>query len=140
MDEYPDRWEMVIPDFWPVGLNKTLHAHWAIVCKHKRNAQFQLMVYALEAGNPTFEGKCRVTITRRWGKGQRAMDDDNLWGSVKALVDGLRPPKGRGRHKQGGMGIITDDNPKHCKLIVQQHKSEDGTLSTHILIEGKLIK
>ena len=139
-DEFPDSWEVVIPDFWPIGPNKTLHAHWANVCRAKRDAQWKLYVYTLQAGEPKFEGKVRVTFTRRYGKRQRAMDDDNLWGSVKPLLDGLQPPGKSRRSRQAGMGIITNDSPKHCKLLVQQHKSDDGTLSTHILIEGKRIK
>ncbi|MDU7524537.1 MAG: hypothetical protein E7K72_24735 [Roseomonas mucosa] len=64
-----------------------------------------------------------MTITRH-GKGE--LDRDNLYGGVKVLLDVLRPmtydaKTGKALHKRG-LGVIRDDRPELCELVVEQVK------------------
>lgn len=139
------QWTLLIPDYWPPPLNEVVMAHWSKVRKHKKRALQLAHVYALRSGGvPEFHGPVKVTITRLWGKGQRALDRDNLVGSVKPLVDALRAAKHgrnqRSAYSQGGLGIIAEDNPAALTLEVEQRKADDGRLATHILVEGGRVK
>lgn len=53
-------------------------------------------------------GKRRVTIERH---GKRMLDTDNAYAGVKCVMDELRK-----------FGLIVDDRPELCELIVTQHK------------------
>lgn len=55
--------------------------------------------------------KRRVTLTRIWGKRQRAFDRGNLIGGLKPVLDGLRD-----------VGLIVDDSAKWC----EDHYSQRG--------------
>lgn len=146
---YRDRFELVIPDYWPPSLNQTQMAHWSRNRKHKKQALDLLHVYALQAAGgplPVFKGPVRLTLVRLWGKRQRALDVDNLYGSVKPLVDAMRAAK-RGRNgkvREGGLGLIENDDPAQVALVVDQRKNDGGhgvpadQLAAHILIEGRL--
>jgi len=121
--EGADRWAVLLPDYWPPSLNETQRLHWSQIRKIKKDAVEMLSIFTLGRGvhGFTFAGKVTVQLYRLWGKGQRALDTDNLVGSVKPLVDGLRPrdPKS----KQGGIGIIEDDHPDMLDLQVKQMKN-----------------
>ncbi len=150
--EGPDVWRLVIPDYFPPTLNDVAMAHWSKVRKHKAKALHLVTVYALATGGiPRFEGPVSLTITRLWGKRQRAMDIDNLYGSVKPLVDALRAQKkaggrrDRGVGRQGGLGVIPDDAGS-LTLTVHQRKNDGkwgvpaDDLATLITIEGRRVK
>lgn len=120
-----DRFALLLPDYWPPSLNLTQMAHWSQVRKHKQAAVEMLTVFTLGRNvDFTFRGKVAVHLYRLWGKGQRALDKDNLYGSVKPLLDGLRP-RVKASHKgfEGGIGIIEDDNPELLDLQVSQMKN-----------------
>jgi len=51
-------------------------------------------------------------ITRHWGKGARAFDQENLIGGCKPLIDVLRQ-----------YGAIIDDSPSYWRGYYQQQKS-----------------
>lgn len=79
---------------------------------------------------PQFDGPVYVRVVRRYGFRKRAYDTDNLYASVKPLLDVLKRPRGRSRK---GLSIITEDNPQFCHLTVTQEKSPDK--ATRISIE-----
>lgn len=146
-----DRWEILIPDHSPPSLNQTQFAHWSSVRRHKQRALDLLYVYCLQSGGiPRFTGRPRVTLTRLWGKGQRALDTVNLYGSFKPLEDAMRAQKkaggrrDRGRGKQGGLGIIEDDSQAAVELVVQQRKNDlpgyEGRPCVLIVVEGERVE
>lgn len=92
---------------------------------------------------PEFAGKVKVSVVRYWGKGQRALDHDNLTGAVKPLIDCMRAKtmmrNKRGICFQGGLGIIERDDPDYLDLHVSQEKSTDDHLKTVITVEGNRV-
>jgi hypothetical protein len=137
-----DRWELTIPGYFPPSLNRTQMAHWSSVRRHKKRALEMVHIYGLQAGGlPRFTGPVKVTVTRLWGKRQRAWDIDNLYGAVKPLVDALRAEHRNtmGKIVQGGLGVIEDDDPAMLELVVEQRRNPDSDeLATQITIEGTL--
>jgi len=80
-NSHPDRWELVIPDYFPRSLNQTQDRHW--VHRHKRKDRLIGLLSCLciqKGGTPRFSGHVRMSITRLWGKRQRA--DLNISASV----------------------------------------------------------
>jgi Holliday junction resolvase RusA-like endonuclease len=67
--------------------------------------------------------KARVTITQFR---KRLLDTDNLWASVKPLVDGLEDWQ-----------LLVDDSPAHCELVVRQEVAK--VPRTEIDIETKCL-
>ncbi len=116
------RWSLFMSDYWPPSLNKTQMAHWTTVRKHKRHALDLLFVNCLaqHGGIPHFKGRAHVELHRIIGHLGKRMDVDNLNGSVKVLVDALRRRKEAGKSKEGGLGIIVDDDDSHLDLLVTQ--------------------
>lgn len=123
----PERWTLLIPDYFPPSLNATQRKHWGVIQRHKKAAVDKVHAFALANGGvPKFKGPVELTITRLIGHRQRRWDVDNLWGAVKPLVDALRESKQmanqRGRTTQGGLGIIAEDDPDALELYVGQRK------------------
>lgn len=50
------------------------------------------------------------------------LDDDNLFTSVKPLVDGCKTYLRRQRQRVNGAGLIWNDNPRHCRIVVTQER------------------
>lgn len=50
------------------------------------------------------------------------LDDDNLFSSVKPLLDGCKTHIRRKKKTVFGNGLIWNDNPKHCRLSVEQER------------------
>lgn len=145
LDKYPDEVELFIADYFPQSLNRTQDRHW--IHRHKRKQDLMNLLNAMclqSGGVPHFYGHVKMSITRLWGKGQRAFDDENLWGGVKLLRDVMRQRKPSGKGWAGGLGIIEDDGPKQCLLTVGQGKNHVEAYKdlecTLIVIEGKLLK
>jgi Holliday junction resolvase RusA-like endonuclease len=82
---------------------------------YKRNFRRRLKK-VLEKGNLR-QAKAfrRVTLTRLWGKHQRAIDGDNLVMGGKPLRDVLTEE-----------GLIVDDRPNCCKVFYHQYKRLDS--------------
>ncbi len=73
---------------------------------------------------PQFEGQVDISIIRHYGYRKRAMDEDNLYGACKILLDILRKPSPRS--KKSTLCLIKDDSPNTIRsLSVKQQKSED---------------
>lgn len=85
---------------------------------------------------PQFTGPVYVRIVRKFGYRKRAYDIDNLYASVKPLLDVLKAPRGRSRR---GLSVILEDNPQYCQLTVSQEKSADKTTKISIEVVDKRI-
>jgi len=48
------------------------------------------------------------------------LDDDNLFTSVKPIVDGCKTRLRRSGLNIYGGGLIWNDNPKHCRILTSQ--------------------
>jgi len=76
----------------------------------------------LEQRIPPSHGRRRMTLTRIYANGQRAIDKDNLSGGMKGLVDAMVREK-----------LIHDDSPAWLEL---HHAQEPGAIrSVRVLIE-----
>lgn len=73
---------------------------------------------------PTAEKYRRLTITRHFGKGNRAFDSDNFSGGCKPLRDVVVTH-----------GALYDDSPLWAEVHYQQLKSADGLSYVELLIE-----
>ncbi len=65
----------------------------------------------------------RVTLTRCYGKGQRAFDRDNLATGCKPIVDAMVRS-----------GLLVDDNPRHAEIHYKQIKN-NGRVGLLVVIE-----
>ena len=94
----------------PPSLNKMLRLHW-----HKRNGLFRDIYWQVHAGlhrrsdgpdcwrlREPFAGRVVITA-ERFSRGK--LDPDNLIGSLKPVIDGLRH-----------CGVIEDDTAQHVRL------------------------
>lgn len=80
---------LVIPRHPPPSLNALLTMPWHKRHAHARLWQTEAAHAWLNAGKPHFE-RCRITITL-YARGDRQIRDaENLSGSCKALIDGLK--------------------------------------------------
>ncbi|GBR03923.1 hypothetical protein [Acetobacter oeni] len=111
-----------------------MRKHYRVRSENKRKTSVQIA--ALIGGRPPepFE-KARVTVTR-FSIG--VPDHDNLVGSVKDLCDCMTTPSlmanGKVRNKFG-IGLIRDDSPVHCELVVLGVKCRRAEQRTEVVIE-----
>jgi hypothetical protein len=114
---------LTIPDLSP-SLNVTRKGHWT--SRHRRRKHWSMLVLVAKSEAKTFHVKpfprARVTIERHGGK---AMDQDNLAGGAKDLVDGLCDN-----------GFIVDDDPAHLDLRFEQYPGVRKQSRTIIRIEA----
>lgn len=110
---------LTIPKASP-SLNTVTGKHWIRYWRAKRLwerliwiAKVQAQIYA----DPLLE-HATVTITRY---GKRLLDDDNLVGGAKPLVDSLK-----------ALRLIVDDSPRHIALTVFQFQSTQEQTDIHI--------
>jgi hypothetical protein len=112
--------------------------------KHKKQRDAWTMALIVQRANlgipypPT--GKRRVEIVRVMGKGQRKYDRDNLYASVKACVDAMKPPRiihrsvrhhftGNAvpvRQHVNGAHLILDDSDTFLDLDVRQERGGES--------------
>jgi hypothetical protein len=123
-------WNCEIPCFDLVSPNKLFRMHFGQRSRLKRSIETMLVGY----GDPIFllKGPVDLTIIRRYGYRKREFDEDNLYGACKPLIDAMKVRK---KNKDGGLGIIKDDSPKHLNLMVTQEKSSEKESS--IVIRAK---
>lgn len=100
-------WTRITRDW---GLVKRLAAHWP----------------AAETGHQQ-----RLVSIYQYRHGE--LDDDNLFTSVKPIVDGLKAKLRRRGQSVFGAGLIWNDNPKHCHTLVEQ-EVVSLLLPTHTVI------
>ena len=119
-EQTPAEWNVEIP-YELISPNKLMRMHYRVRMKEHDRVMTLLWTY----GRPLVEFNCpvHVHITRLWGSRQRAMDEDNLYGACKILIDALKKPKGRSRK---GLSVILDDDPSHVSLKVVQQKDDEG--------------
>lgn len=102
------------------------YRHWAVKRRLMVSYMDELMVAMKESeySNDELltEGKreCRIISYRK-----RLLDDDNLAGGMKILLDSIVK-----------MGLLKDDKPSKCKFIPEQKKSK----RPHTVVELKDIK
>lgn len=96
-----------------LSLNALLRTHWAFRKTHQRKIAREI---AWQTMRVRLFDPAHVTITR-YSVG--TLDEDNLVGGCKPLVDVLKPASGKNPH---GLGLIGDDTPDRLKLVVRQVK------------------
>ena len=113
------------------SLNIRQRTHWAELSK-QRKVLLQEVMAAIGGPRyyprPPFD-RARVTVVR-CSAGQ--LDPDNLAASCKPLLDVLCV--GSPTHP-GSLGIIEDDNPRQCELVVKQNAVGRGDSATLVMIE-----
>lgn len=136
-------WTLTIPEVPPSG-NVQRRLHWARY-KDLLERWYWLIRTARGFGAvPPPSGRRRLTITRH---GARALDRDNLWASMKPVVDVLRPPKyERGVYATGkkagqvwtrqriGHGLILEDDAAHLELVVLEGQRKPGEAPHLVLV------
>lgn len=107
------------------SLNATRWRHWRVAHREKslwlQEVHFALCQYMNTVGRYELEtpDRARLTIERH---GQRLLDQDNLIGGFKSLIDALKVSR-----------LIIDDDPAHLELVPRQMK---GTPRTVITVEA----
>jgi hypothetical protein len=110
-------WNCIIPNYDLISPNRLLRMKWFVRDRFKEEAISRLVVYG--SPYPQYPGKVRMVIARMYGKRQRDLDTDNLYGGCKLLIDAMKMPKGRSRRC---LSIIREDNPSMLDLRVVQFK------------------
>jgi len=136
-------WTLTIPEVPPSG-NMLKRMHWAPYGRLLE--RWFWLVRAAQGFHavPPPAGKRKLTITRH---GERALDRDNLYASMKPLVDVLRPPRRdsgifRTGKRKGqpwtrnriGHGLILEDDQDHLELVVQQAQLPRGQAPHLVLV------
>lgn len=120
----------VLPRVLP-SLNVMLNQHWAKRLREKTTLAHEVM--AAMSGSRHFPrppfAKARITIVRH---GPNALDIDGLYGSCKPLLDVLCVSS---KVHPTGLGIIEDDAPSKCELIVTQQHASRGEAFTVVRVE-----
>lgn len=114
-------WTLSIPSVTP-SLNQTRRMHWAAIKRAETVLEWEV-VSALNRipKIPNATGKRRLTICRH---GRNALDQDNLAGGCKGLVDFIKL-----------RGLLVDDRPRHAELVFTQQVTRKGPTGMTITIE-----
>jgi len=126
------KWTCRIPDFDLLSPNRLYRMHFAQRSRYKKSIEAMLIAYGDNI--MPIQSPCKVKIVRQYGYRKREMDEDNLYGACKSLIDALKVRK---KNKDGGLGIIEDDSPKHIELSVSQEKSSDKKTYIDIFVESE---
>jgi hypothetical protein len=117
------------------SLNVTLRDHWS--SRHDLAVRLNQEVMAAIGGprhypQPPFE-RARVIVTRHC---HRPLDDDNLAGSLKSLVDVLKAhhPK----RNPLGLSFIVGDDPARCQQVPRQVQEKHRTNQWTIVVVEEL--
>lgn len=122
-------WSCIIPGYDLISPNKLLRMQWFRQAKEKELAMMMISIYGRPI--PEFSGPVRMVIARKYGKRQRPLDTDNLYGGCKLLIDAMKEPKGRSRR---GLSVITEDNPRALDLTVIQFKNTEPSCDIAIFV------
>jgi len=107
--------------FVPPSLNKTLRMHWGK--KLKLNRDWSLLIRSRMPElylQPFVKMQCKITLHH-----SRFYDEDNAYGAVKPVVDGLKAWK-----------LIRDDSRDYLDLTVEQAKCRRKEAHTVIELEA----
>jgi hypothetical protein len=116
-------WKCTIPEYDLISPNRLMRMHFSQRGKEHETAANLLAIYGDKPANE-FLGQVDISIIRQYGYRKRAMDEDNLYGACKILLDALRHPSPRS--KKHSLGLIKDDSPNIIRsLSVKQEKSKD---------------
>ena len=107
-----------------VSPNRMLRMHWATRRKWKED--YSDRVWCQTSKWPKNLDPCHIKIERLFTGRQKAMDPDNLVGSVKFLLDGMR-----------SCGVISDDNPECISLEVHQRRTDTKAIRVTIQRKAK---
>lgn len=91
------------------SLNRLLRMHWTARRRLQDKWRWLVWTEIYARGGPErcgFTDKVQIRILRR---SRKILDDDNLHGSAKIVLDAIKNSK-----------VISDDNPLHVSLICQQ--------------------
>ena len=113
------------------SLNERQRSHWRELGRQQQRLSQEVMA-ALGGPHwfprPPF-AKARVTVVRH---SAGSLDPDSLYGCNKPLLDVLCRPS---KIHPCGLGIIEDDAPSKCELVVSQQKSSRGDQFTAVRVE-----
>lgn len=111
--------EFTIPEVAP-SLNRLLRMHWRTRRRLLKKWEWAIFAEVYRLGGPIAVkqvGRVAVRITRR---GRKTLDQDNLHGAAKIILDALKASK-----------VIEDDSPAHIELTCEQ---ESGSPQTTVRI------
>lgn len=98
-----------------LSLNRLLAMHWSQRKKYQTAIRWQVRANLArlrkEGVDPRARGPRRMHLTRI---GARLLDEDNLSGGAKPIVDALVRE-----------GYLVDDSPEHAELVYSQVTSKD---------------
>ena len=99
-------WTLTILCVTP-SLNETQRHHWSWLKRQNESLAWSLRS-GLNKGPkiPSAIGKRRMVVERH---GRRLLDQDNLAGGAKGLIDAIKAAR-----------LITDDKPDACELVFRQ--------------------
>ncbi len=125
-------WTIVLPR--PIrSLNVSSRTHWSSYARERKWWTVALSGWSMAARIPPAEGKRRVTLVRVYSGRQRELDEDNLQGGSKCVIDALKPCGKRAGRVVYGANVIRDDDAKWLERVYRQ---ERGTRSeTRITVE-----
>lgn len=136
-------WTLIVPEVPPSG-NIIKRLHWTRYSDLLERWFFLVRCTDGFLDIPEATGRRRLVIIRR---GVRPLDRDNLYASMKPVIDVLRPPKREsGVYKSGkregqawtrariGHGLIQEDDAAHLELVVNQEHLPHGQ-KPHLVLE-----
>lgn len=106
----------------PATLNQTLR--WHYMKRHRYNEGWYIRLLSA-AGKAHYEPKGKMVLIIEMHR-SRFQDKDNMYGSVKPIVDALNK-----------LGWMIDDDRKHLELSVRETKSKRKDQRTEIFLEGE---
>ena len=132
--KYKVAFHVFLDGYVPQSLNVALREHWAKRAKGREKLLAIMGVAGVgDIGSAQANEKRGVVIVQERA---RLLDQDNLYGSVKAMVDCMKPTiyRKKSHRNIAGFGVIIDDDARHCELKVFQAKSKVKDQGTNILI------
>ena len=120
-------WACTLPNYDLISPNKLMRMKWFMQSKQKEHAMQMIALFGRPL--PRFDEPVAMVIIRRYGKRQRALDTDNMYGGCKLLIDAMKAPKGRSKR---GLSILMDDDPRSLDLWVSQCRNTDDSCDVSI--------
>lgn len=112
---------LYLPEFTPRSLNTLMRGHWSKAHKAKKADKEVIFGHAHQQGLTMLpDDKRQVSLLIVLGKGQKKMDEDNLW---KSLLDALV-----------NAGVLVDDSPKWCQRGTVSYARGDAP-ATFVILE-----